>query len=96
MLKVICFLHLRHKLLRWKTPLNKCVCITFHAVLDTESWGWDDQSAMYMRFENEVMGEWKLECGPAGVKRYVVYVNIVIPFLKVLDLTTKWPWWNAD
>ena len=43
--------------------------IIFKAIIPTRVWGWDEKSAVYMRFEQEELGKWRYDYGPGVVER---------------------------
>ena len=43
--------------------------IIFKAIIPTHVWGWDEKSAVYMRFEHEELGKWEYDYGPGVVER---------------------------
>ena len=43
--------------------------IYFKAIIPTHVWGWDEKSAVYMRFGHDELGKWEYDYGPGVVER---------------------------
>lgn len=48
------------------------IAITFHCILPTMLWEWDETSRMYMRFEAPDLGKWEDNVGEFRKGRYVI------------------------
>ena len=52
--------------------LEDSVKVVFHAVLPYTAWKWDKDSEVYIRFGHKNLGNWKHDCGPLKITRYIV------------------------
>ena len=50
---------------------DRSVAVTFHCILPKLFWEWDKRSHIYMRFEGEALGNWKVDVGNFSEHRYI-------------------------
>ena len=53
-------------------PLQESKVVVFHAILPTALWDWDSESEVYIRFGHPNLGDWRCDCGPMTLEKYVV------------------------
>ena len=55
------------------TGLNskRYMLVTFHCILPKLLWEWDEKSSMYIRFDGDALGDWKVDVGIFKEHRFV-------------------------
>ena len=59
-------------------PPNECsMTVIFYAIVPCDTWEWDDESTIYIRFGHSKFGNWNFDAGPGRKTRYSWYVCVM-------------------
>ena len=52
--------------------------VVFHAIVPLETWEWDDESEIYIRFGHPKFGNWNYDAGPGRRTWYSLFVCVCV------------------
>ena len=53
----------------FKPSKEHSMTVAFYAIVPLDTWEWDDESLMYIRFGHDLLGNWNFDAGPGSKVR---------------------------